>query len=83
MGKLLLIVAMLTLSTHSQECSVRASYVVDVWIKETATLPIAAKVPSPQMIATCPQKEKPNGIIIQFPPTEPSLVGHIDQHDYG
>ena len=84
MVKLLLIVAMLTLNAHSQECSVRASYVVEIWIKEMATLPIAAKVPSPQMIATYPQKGKPNGIIIiPFPPAEPSLVGHIDQHDYG
>ena len=82
MVKMLLIVAML-FNANSQEC-IRASYVVEVWIKETAILPIAAKVPSPQTIATSPLKGEHSGFVIPFllPPTEPS-VGHIDQHDYG
>ena len=80
----LLVVAMLTFNTHSQECSVRASYIVDqVQSKEVAIIEIAAKVPpSPEKATSHPKDARREPAFLALS-TGPESVGHIDQHDYG
>lgn len=79
---ILVCVAMFTFNTHSQERSVRASYIVDQVWDEIAITTIAAKVPSPKGAPDRP-KDARREYVLPAPPTEPEPVGHIDQHDYG